>query len=78
MPAERPPARDGTTPGPDAVRAPVRIALCADDFALHPAVDDAVLRLARQGRLGATSCMTTSPRWAESARALRADAPPST
>lgn len=75
MPAERP-ARDGTTPGTNAVRAPVRIALCADDFALHPAVDDAVLRLARQGRLGATSCMTTSPRWAESARALRADAPP--
>jgi predicted glycoside hydrolase/deacetylase ChbG (UPF0249 family) len=52
------------------------IALCADDFALHPAVDDAVLRLAHQGRLGATSCMTTSPRWAEAARALRADAPP--
>ena len=53
---------------------PIRIVLCADDFALHPAIDDAVLRLARQGRLSATSCMTTSPRWAEAARAL-ADAP---
>jgi predicted glycoside hydrolase/deacetylase ChbG (UPF0249 family) len=75
MPAERR-ARDGTPAGADTARAPVRIALCADDFALHPAVDDAVLRLAHQGRLGATSCMTTSPRWAESARGLRADAPP--
>lgn len=79
MPAERR-APDGTPAGTDAARAaaqaPVRIALCADDFALHPAVDDAVLRLAHQGRLGATSCMTTSPRWAESARGLRADAPP--
>jgi predicted glycoside hydrolase/deacetylase ChbG (UPF0249 family) len=55
-------------------RAPVRITLCADDYALHPAVDDAVLRLARAGRLVATSCMTTSPRWREAARTLR-DAP---
>ncbi|RZM02535.1 MAG: ChbG/HpnK family deacetylase [Variovorax sp.] len=75
MPAERR-TPDGTPAGTDAARTPVHIALCADDFALHPAVDDAVLRLAHQGRLGATSCMTTSPRWAESARALRADAPP--
>ncbi|HUD34437.1 MAG TPA: ChbG/HpnK family deacetylase, partial [Variovorax sp.] len=74
MPAE---ARTDTTRAPaQPSGAPVRIALCADDFALHPAVDDAVLRLAHQGRLGATSCMTTSPRWAESARGLRADAPP--
>ena len=55
-------------------KAPVRIVLCADDFALHPAVDDAVVRLAHRGRLSATSCMTTSPRWAEAARTL-ADAP---
>lgn len=53
-------------------KAPVRIVLCADDFALHPAIDDAVVRLARQGRLSATSCMTTSPRWAEAARTLAA------
>ncbi|MGF6527611.1 ChbG/HpnK family deacetylase [Variovorax sp. PvP013] len=78
MPAEATTDTSRATARPTvaAVRAPVRIALCADDFALHPAVDDAVLRLARQGRLGATSCMTTSPRWAESARGLRADAPP--
>jgi hypothetical protein len=49
-----------------------RVLLCADDFALHPAVDAAVVALARQGRLSATSCMTTSPRWAEAARLLEA------
>ncbi|MGJ7581602.1 ChbG/HpnK family deacetylase [Variovorax sp. RHLX14] len=54
---------------------PIRIELCADDFAMHPAIDDAVVQLARRGRLSATSCMTTSPRWAEAARTL-ADAPP--
>lgn len=54
---------------------PVRVVLCADDFAMHPAIDDAVIQLARQGRLSATSCMTTAPRWTEAARTL-ADAPP--
>lgn len=49
-----------------------RVLLCADDYALHPAVDEAVVDLARQGRLSATSCMTTSPRWAEAARLLAA------
>jgi len=49
-----------------------RVLLCADDYALHPAVDTAVVALALQGRLSATSCMTTSPRWAEVARLLDA------
>ena len=49
-----------------------RILLCADDYALHPAVDDAVQQLAAQGRLSATSCMTTAPRWREAARHLPA------
>jgi predicted glycoside hydrolase/deacetylase ChbG (UPF0249 family) len=53
---------------------PIRVTLCADDFAMHPAIDDAVVQLAHRGRLSATSCMTTSPRWAEAARTL-ADAP---
>lgn len=48
------------------------IALCADDYALHPLVDEAVEQLLLQGRLSATSCMTTSPRWAEAARRLPA------
>ena len=45
--------------------------LCADDYAMHPLVDDAVQQLARAGRLSATSCMTTAPRWREAAAALK-------
>ena len=51
---------------------PRTIALCADDYALHPAVDAGVQQLAELGRLSATSCMTTAPRWREAARALPA------
>ncbi len=47
------------------------LVLCADDYALHPLVDQAVQTLARAGRLSATSCMSTAPRWPEAARALR-------
>ena len=48
------------------------IVLCADDYALHPAVDEAVERLARAGRLSATSCMTTAPHWPAAAQRLSA------
>lgn len=48
------------------------IALCADDYALHPLVDEAVERLTLQGRLSATSCMTTSPHWKQAALRLPA------
>ena len=47
------------------------ILLCADDYALHPLVDDAVQQLTLAGRLSATSCMTTSPLWPQAAPALR-------
>ncbi|QXZ09006.1 ChbG/HpnK family deacetylase [Comamonas sp. Y33R10-2] len=47
------------------------IMLCADDYALHPLVDDAVQQLARAGRLSATSCMSTSPHWLQAAPALK-------
>ena len=46
------------------------ITLCADDFALHPAVDAAVIALAQAGRMSATSCMTTAPRWPQAAPLL--------
>ncbi|MBS0505845.1 MAG: ChbG/HpnK family deacetylase [Proteobacteria bacterium] len=46
------------------------ITLCADDYALHPLVDEAVLRLAQTGRLSATSCMSTAPRWRAAAPQL--------
>lgn len=45
--------------------------LCADDYALHPLVDEAVQQLAHAGRLSATSCMATAPRWRAAARALQ-------
>ena len=48
-----------------------KLILCADDYALHPLVDEAVQQLAHAGRLSATSCMTTAPRWREAARALQ-------
>lgn len=46
------------------------LVLCADDYALHPLIDAAVVQLARLGRLSATSCMTTAPGWAGAAPAL--------
>ncbi|ABM31201.1 ChbG/HpnK family deacetylase [Paracidovorax citrulli] len=46
------------------------VLLCADDYALHPLVDEAVEQLARAGRLSATSCMTASPRWQAAAACL--------
>ncbi|WP_311223675.1 MULTISPECIES: ChbG/HpnK family deacetylase [unclassified Acidovorax] len=48
------------------------ILLCADDYALHPLVDEAVERLTLAQRLSATSCMTTSPLWPAAAPRLAA------
>ena len=45
--------------------------LCADDYAQHAGVTQAVLALAAQGRLTATSAMVLSPRWREDAAPLR-------
>lgn len=45
--------------------------LCADDFGLHPAVDEAVEQLCLAGRLSATSCMTNAPRWQQAAPRLK-------
>lgn len=45
--------------------------LCADDYAASGAVSLGIARLARAGRLTATSAMTLSPRWAQDAPALR-------
>lgn len=44
------------------------LVLVADDFGLSPAVDEAILALARDGRLGGTGCIAAGP-------ALEADAP---
>lgn len=48
------------------------VLLCADDYALHPLVDEAAEQLALAGRLSATSCMTTSPLWPAAAARLQA------
>jgi predicted glycoside hydrolase/deacetylase ChbG (UPF0249 family) len=52
-----------------------RFALCADDFALSPAVTQGILEALGAGRLTATSAMTTQPSWPDAAREFRALAP---
>ncbi|MCY7319688.1 MAG: ChbG/HpnK family deacetylase [Ramlibacter sp.] len=51
------------------------LAICVDDFGLHDGVNRAVLALADQGRISATSCMVGAPQWAAGAAALRRLAP---
>lgn len=48
-----------------------KIILCADDYAQSLAISAGILRLLAAGRLSATSCMTESPSWRESAAGLR-------
>lgn len=50
-----------------------RVAICIDDFGLHPAVDEAILALAASGRVTTTSCMVGAPAWERDAPALRAE-----
>jgi chitin disaccharide deacetylase len=52
-----------------------KFALCADDFALSPAVTRGILEALAAGRLTATSAMTNQANWPEAARAFRALAP---
>jgi predicted glycoside hydrolase/deacetylase ChbG (UPF0249 family) len=51
---------------------PRRLAICADDYGWGTGLNQAVLALARQGRISATSCMVGAPHWAAGAPALRA------
>lgn len=46
------------------------LVLSVDDYGYHAGVDDAVLELASEGRITATSCLTASPRWPQAACAL--------
>jgi hypothetical protein len=48
----------------------IPIALCADDYAFAPGVDDGILSLAAHGRITAFSCMTASPRWPAASQRL--------
>lgn len=50
---------------------PPTISVCADDYAISPAVSQGILELLDAGRLSATSCVVTTPFWPEAARDLR-------
>lgn len=50
-----------------------KLIICADDFAMHQAIDEAVLQLIRAGKLTATACMVLSPRWPQAATAINAE-----
>jgi chitin disaccharide deacetylase len=47
-----------------------KVIICADDYAQSAAIDAAILTLIERGILTATSCMTLSPRWPDSARQI--------
>ncbi len=46
------------------------LTICADDFGMNPAIDEAILRLAELGRLSAASCMPYGPSFRSHADAL--------
>lgn len=48
-----------------------RIAICIDDYGLHPGVDEAVLAMIARGRVTATSCMVGAPAWQDDSAALK-------
>lgn len=50
---------------------PKPVIVCADDFAFSEGVSRAIVQLATQGRLTATSVMVLAPRWAGDAALLR-------
>jgi predicted glycoside hydrolase/deacetylase ChbG (UPF0249 family) len=55
----------------------IAVVITADDFGYCDAVDAGIATLVQQGRVTATSCLTSSPRWsgaAATARGLRAHA----
>lgn len=49
----------------------LKIAICADDFALSPGISEAIVELVEKRRISATSCMTVSRWWHDHASKLR-------
>ena len=47
-----------------------RITLCADDYGMHPAINNAVASLIKADRIQATSCLVTSKYWQNSITTL--------
>ncbi len=64
--------RDGANPAPPAGEGVplAALTLCADDFALSPAISEAIAGLAWRGCINAVSCMTNQPGWPADARLL--------
>jgi len=48
-----------------------RIIICADDYGQNPTISQAIVGLLQNNRISATSCLVTSPLWAEAALALK-------
>lgn len=48
-----------------------KLSINADDFAQSKAIDDAIIYLAERKIISSTSALVLSPRWAESAKALK-------
>lgn len=48
-----------------------RVIVCADDFAINASASIGIAKLARMGRLSATSAMVLSPRWPQDAVLLQ-------
>jgi len=47
-----------------------KVLLCADDFGLHVAVDQAIFELAEQGRMNCASCLVDGPSFVANAQLL--------
>lgn len=49
----------------------IPIVFCADDFGLEAGVDQAIVALAKLGRISATGCLVQAPNFEQSAQALK-------
>jgi predicted glycoside hydrolase/deacetylase ChbG (UPF0249 family) len=56
--------------GEKSAMCPFSLVLCADDYALSPAVSLGILEALEAGRINATSVMTTRPSWPKAAQEL--------
>lgn len=70
MPEHQPAAKE--TVGSASHLEEKRILVCADDFGLHPSVDEGILSLAARERLSAASCLVDGPSFAAHATYLNA------
>lgn len=48
-----------------------RLLLCTDDYGISPGINEAILSLAKQGRISAVSCMSVSAYFEEAAKEIK-------